>query len=482
MQPRLQLLPATMVDRILEEACQLLSEPGVRIQAPAVLDLLSAHGARVERGLVRIPEGLARRATASAPRQFCLHDRAGKPTVHYGGDAVHFAPGSSCLHVLDPETREPRLAASSDLVRLVQVAEMLPQYAAQSTAVVCGDVPASVGDLYRLFLVLWHSQKPVVTGAFGMENLPVMIDMLVAEAGGREALRAKPRAVFDVCSSSPLSWSDFSAQSLVELARAGVPVEVVPVPLAGATAPVTLAGAVVQHAAECLSGIVVHQLAAPGAPVVWGGAPSILDMRTATTPMGAVEAAMLNAACAQVGKHLGLPTHGYLVASDAKIPDAQAGMESGITAVLGALAGINMVSGAGMLDFLACQSAEKLVMDAEAIGSALRLAQGIESRAASLAVETFRAAGDQPDFLRLAETRRFFRSEQYLPSPVIDREPLRAWQDAGRTDMFARARERAGELVAGYARPAMRADAEMALRAVVQGRVASAGLRDLPGI
>ncbi len=370
MRPRLEVLDPKLVGRVLEEAFQLLMEPGVRVRDAEVAELLAAAGARVADGVAHIPEAVARKALASAPHEFFLHDRGGRPAVHYGGDDVHFDPGSCCLHVLDAETGEHRASQSADLARLVQVAEALPQYAAQSTAVVCGDVPQEMGDFYRLFLVLWYSEKPIVTGAFGAENLGLMVELLAADAGGREALRKKPRAVFDVCPSPPLNWSEFGARNLVELARAGVPAEIVAMPLAGATAPVTLAGSVVQHAAECISGIAIHQSAAPGAPVVWGGAPAIFDMRTGNPPMGAIESAMLNLAAAQVGKSLGLPTHGYLVASDAKVADAQAGMESGISAVLGALAGINMISGAGMLDFLACQSAEKLVMDAEAIASA----------------------------------------------------------------------------------------------------------------
>jgi trimethylamine:corrinoid methyltransferase-like protein len=168
-----------------------------------------------------------------------------------------------------------------------------------------------------------------------------MIDLLAADSGGRAALKAKPRAVFDVCPSPPLNWSAFAAQNLVDLAQAWVPAQMVSMPLAGATAPVTLLGAIVQHAAESLSGLTIHQLAQPGAPIVWGGAPAIFDMRWGTTPMGAVETAMITAGYAQIGKHLGLPTHAYLGASDAKIVDAQAGLESGVSAVLGALAGIH---------------------------------------------------------------------------------------------------------------------------------------------
>ena len=154
---------------------------------------------------------------------------------------------------------------------------------------------------------------------------------------------------------------------LIDLARAGVPAEIVSMPLAGATAPVTLIGAITQHAAECISGMTIHQLAGRGSPIVWGGAPAIFDMRSGATPMGAIETAMIDAAYAQVGKSLGLPTHCYLCASDGKLVDAQAGLESGMTALVGALAGVNMISGAGMLDFLVCQSAEKLVIDAEGL-------------------------------------------------------------------------------------------------------------------
>src|SRR5207245_4149011 len=132
------------------------------------------------------------------------------------------------------------------------------------------------------------------------------------------------------------------------------------------------------------------------------------DMRAGTTPVGSIETAMLYLACWQVGKYLNLPTHGYLVASDAKQLDAQAGMESGMSAVLGALAGINMISGAGMLDFLACHSIEKLVIDAEAIASAQRLIEGIQPRGVSLAVDMFAQTGLQGDFLKLKETRTLF--------------------------------------------------------------------------
>jgi trimethylamine--corrinoid protein Co-methyltransferase len=474
--PKLELLDRALTERIVGEAFQLIDNPGVRV-APAVYELLASAGVRVEHGVANIPENVARQALGSVPHDFFLYDRSGQPAVHYGGDHVHFDPGSSCLNILDPETQQARPAQSADLVRLVQVAEMLPQYAAQSTAMVCNDVPADMGDWYRLLLVLWHSRKPVVTGAFSASTLQIMLQLLEIESGGHAALRQKPRAVFDVCPSPPLNWSEFASENIVELARASVPAEIVSMPLAGATAPVTLAGSVVQHAAECITGITLHQLANPGAPIVWGAAPAVFDMRTGKTPMGAIETAMLDMACSQVGKYLGVPTHGYLVAGDGKQVDAQTEMESGISAVLGALAGINMISGAGMLDFLACHSIEKLVIDAEAIASAQRLLEGIQPRTESLALAMFAQAGLRGDFLKLKETRALFRSEQHFPSDVIDRG-----MNIEGLDILGRARRRVDELTASYQRPEIASDREEAMLEFAERHARAAGLVDLPSI
>ncbi|MFI5101811.1 MAG: trimethylamine methyltransferase family protein [Terriglobales bacterium] len=484
MRPRIQLLNAEIIGRILGEAFELLLNPGFRVGSAPVVELLRSAGVEVNDGVARVPEALVRRCLTSAPRDFYLYNRRGEKAVHYGGDDVQFDPGSCCVQVLDAETLEARPSETRDLVRIVQVTEMLPQFAAQSTAVVCNDAPSAIGDIFRLFVVLQHSDKPVVTGSFSAAGLQGMIDLLAADSGSPEKLRQEPRAVFDVCPSPPLNWSEFGSHNLLDLARAGVPAEIVAMPLAGGTAPVTLAGSVTQHAAEVLAGITLHQLAGPGSPVVWGGAPAIFDMRTGNAPMGAVETAMLNMACAEVGKHLGLPTHGYLVASDSKLVDAQAGAESARSAMLGALAGINMISGAGMLESLACHSVEKLVIDAESIASAQRLARGIEVRgheacSETLATAAFAQTGLSGEFLQLKETRALFRQEQYLPSAVVDRS---ARSSEPPNDVFARARARVDELVRKYQKPSLSEDVLRKFQAIVECEAEKGGVAaELPG-
>lgn len=481
MQPKLSLLTPQMITRILDEAFQLMMEPGVKVQDLTARQLLVSAGAKETDGIVHIPESVVRKALASVPALFHLYDADGEPRVTYGGDAVHFDPGSSGVHILDPDSLAHKPSASADLTRLVKVAESLSAYDAQSTAVVCNDVPKEIGDLYRLYIVLLYSKKPIVTGAFSVATLEQMIEMLSIYSGGRKALQEKPRAVFDVCPSPPLIWSEFGAGNLIILARENIPAELISMPLAGAASPVTLLGSIVQHAAENLSGIAIHQLANPGAPIVWGGAPAIFDMRHGTTPMGAIETAMIDAAYAQVGKSLNLPTHCYLGATDAKVVDAQAGLESGVSALIGALAGVNMISGAGMLDFLACQSPEKLVLDAEAIGMAKRLLMGIDQRTETLALEFFTAFNFKGDFLKQKLTRELFHQEQYMPSDVIDRDSIRGWQQSGAQDAFARAKYRTMELVKDYQRPDA-GEKETGLVRLVTSLAKAVGMERLPDL
>ena len=482
LQPQITLLSDELLKRVLDEAFQLLLDPGIKVQSPAARQLLAEAGAKVdpEAEVVHIPDRLVYQALETAPHQFFLHDRNGNPTIDYGGNAVQFDPGSSGVHILDPDTLEHRPSYTEDLVRIVKLTEVLPQFDAQSTAVICNEVPKPISDLYRLYLLLQYSTKPIVTGAFAIPTLQVMLDMLSIFAGSRQALAEKPQAVFDVCPSPPLIWSNFGAQNLIDLALAGVPAQMVSMPLAGATAPVTLIGAVVQHTAECLSGATIHQLAKPGAPLVWGGAPAIFDMRKGTTPMGAVETAMIDAAYTQIGKFVGLPTHTYLCASDSKVVDAQAGLESGISATIGALAGVNMISGAGMLDFLACFSLEKLVIDAEVVAMAKRLLSGIHTPTEKLATIMFEGINFKGDFLKQKATRDLFSKEQYLPSAVLDRDSIRGWHQDGDLDTLARAKVQVKQLLIQYETPALPSEKLEELHKLVNYQAIQAGMSALP--
>lgn len=484
MRPKLALLSDDLVERILAEGMALLMDPGVRVHNEEALHLLAEAGAQVDFGaqVARIPETLVRQALETAPSEFYLYDLEGNPAVHYGGDRVQFDPGSAAITILDGETGEQRPPVTADFVRFVQLVEVLPQLDAQSTALICADVPKEMADLYRLYIALNYMRKPIVTGAFRKDTWWVMKDLLAAVAGGARALAERPIAIFDVCPSPPLLWSDLTCQNLIDCARHRIPAQLVSMPLAGATAPVTLAAAVVQHTAENLSGVTICQLAQPGAPIVWGGSPAAFDMREGTPPMGAVETWMIDCAYTQVGKALGLPTHAYLGMSDAKVVDAQCGLESAGGTFLAALAGVNMVSGAGMLDFESCQSLEKLVLDAEIIGMAKRLVAGIQAREEPIALDLMRELGHRADYLAQPHTLRWFRQELYIPSEVIDRGSLEAWKRRGAKTAFERARDRVRQLLATYQPSPLPSALRRELREITAAAARRFGLETLPSL
>ncbi|MFH1862927.1 MAG: trimethylamine methyltransferase family protein [bacterium] len=427
--PSVRLLSEALAGQILDEAFEILEKVGVFVENAEAHRLLLEHGAVLPPdasltqpiGRLRFPRRMVEEACQKAPRSITLWDSSGQDEVKLEGDRVHFDPGSAALYLHDPQAGRIRKPVSADLLRYIRLVNGLPHYHLQSTALISSDVPESCGDSYRLYLALKHGRKPVVTGTFKKESFGFMQEMLTLIRGGNAALAAKPLAIFDACPSQPLIWSDLTAHSVIQAARAGIPSEFVSMPLTGSTAPITLSGAVTQHAAETLSGVLLAQCAAPGAPVIWGGSPAAMDLRFGTTPMGSIETMMIDVAYAQVGKRLGLPTHAYMGLSDAKQVDYQAGFESGIGLILAALAGINVVSGVGMMDFESCQSLEKLVLDHEVCGMAYRLIEGIAQRDKPMALDLLAAFPLGGHLLTDPHTLKWFRQEIFSPGKTIDR-------------------------------------------------------------
>ncbi len=483
--PKLEFLSRETVNRVIDEAYELLWDPGVRVHYDEALRLLAEAGAIVDTAtrVAKIPRSLAEKAVDTAPGSFYLYNLDGQPAVHYGGDDIHYDPGSAAIEIADYNANQSRTPVTADCENFVRLAEMLPQIDALATSIVCGDVPQSMADWYRLYLLLLYGRKPIVTGTFAIESFPIMHELLVASAGSAAALAAKPRAIFDVCPSPPLLWSDITCANLIDAARTGVPAELVSMPLMGATGPATVIGSAVQHAAECLSGLTIHQLAKAGSPIVWGGSPASFDMRTGTTPMGAMATMMLDCTYAQIGKAIkpgGLPTHAYLGMSDTKIVDAQTGLETASGALLGALAGVNMMSGAGMMDFESCFSLEKLAIDAEIVGMAKRLVRGVDDSETPLALDVMRQVGHEGNFLKNKHTRSYFRKEDYIPTEVIDRDFRQNWFDKGALDTNARAHRKVQELIAAYELPAISDDLVRDLKAIAVRHAKAANLSELP--
>ncbi|MFB0564406.1 MAG: trimethylamine methyltransferase family protein [Candidatus Aminicenantaceae bacterium] len=446
--PSIKLLSKEFIEKIIDEAFVILEREGVFVENKEALELLREAGMRVDQSSqrVHITSQLVEDCLSSTPSSLKMFDRECIKDYTVGENCVHFNPGSAAITIFDHKTSEERKAVTIDLVKFYCLTDCLEHIHFQSTGLVSSDVPEMVSDSYRLYLGLQYSSKPVVTGTFRVEGFKPMFDMLAAVRGSRKKLAEKPLAIFDACPSPPLKWSNLTTQSLIDCARAGIPSELVSMGMTGATSPITIEGTLVQHVAENLSGIVICQLAEKGTPVIFGGSPSSFDMRKGTTPMGAIETMMIDSAYTQIGKRLNLPTHAYMGLSDSKIIDSQAGFETGIGTILAALAGVNIISGPGMMNFESCQSLEKLAIDNEICGMAYRLIEGISQREEPLAQNLFEGFTSETHFLSMAHTRKWYRKEHTFPK-LIDRDTYDYWVSLGKKSISDRASEEIDELL-----------------------------------
>lgn len=484
MRPKVRFLDDELIEKILGEARIILHELGMEIHNDSVMKMLAENGARVDLNTKRafFTDDLIDRALKDTPGSFKLYDVAGNQTHDFSGDNVYFTPGSAAINILDNNSQRMRKPTSDDYVRYAKLMTKLPHMASQSTAFIPADVHEKISDSHRLFLSLLFCDKPVVTGAFTIEAFEIMKDLQVAVRGDEARLKAKPLTILSVCPTAPLKWSDVTSQNLVDCARYSIPVEYISMPLAGFMSPVTLVGSIIQHTAETLSGIVISQLVNPGTPVLYGGSPAIFDVRYETTPMGAIETMMIDCAYSEIGKHLGIPTQAYIGLSDAKQLDTQAGLETSMGATLAVLAGINNISGPGMLDFESCQSLEKLVVDNEICGMTLRMARGVEPKEDFPALPHFQELLAEKHLLISDHSRRWLRDEHYFTGATINRANRSRWQEEGGLTLGQRAAAEVERLLSEYEPPALPEETKREMIKLMKTEAERFGMETLPGI
>jgi len=482
MRPGVRFLTDDLVERIVTEGRSTLCTLGVEIHNDAIISLLADHGAHVDRNANRVffTQELIDKALAVAPHSFKLYDVLGDDAVDLSGFAVNFTPGSTAINILDGATNSVRKPTTADYVLYAKLMGKLTNIASQSTAMIPSDVHQNMSDSYRLFLSLLYCEKPVVTGAFTVEAFEIMKELQLAVRGSEDGLAAKPLTIFSCCPTSPFKWNDVTSQNLLDCARNSIPVEIVSTPLCGLTAPVTIVGTLVQHTVETLSGLVMSQFSNPGTPVLYGGSPTCFDVRYETTPTTAIDTMMLDCAFNEIGKYFGIPTQAYIGLSDSKLLDAQAGMESSIGATLAALAGINNISGPGMLDFESCFSPEKLLLDNEICGMVLRLIQGIEQKDDLPARPLFEELLREGQLLISDHTRKHLRQQDYFHSPLIDKAGRERWEEEGSLTLGARARREIDNITRSYEPTRLSPETRKELVKIMESEARRQGMPSIP--
>ena len=484
MRPTLSVLSDDLIGKILGEAKRIMAETGLEIRGEKLRNRLLDHGLQTDasgRRILFTPDHVDA-AIASAPESFKLHDRDGKPFTEIGGNRVHFVPGSSGLKVQDHRTGETRLANSTDFIEYARLCDGLEHIAYIATAFSTNkDIESQVSDAWRLYMCLTTSKKPVVSGAFSEQGVPRMAAMMQLFREDQADLVAKPMSIFTITATGNFRYGEDSCQNLLDCVEAGIPVEIVPVTLMGLIAPVTLVGALVFHCVDVLTGITMAQIVRPGAPVLFGGAPATFHMKAASSPMAAIEAQHLNVAYVQIAKSLGLPTQAYMALSDGKFLDAQGGGETFSSALLAAIAGVNSVSGPGMLDFVLTFSLPKLVHDNEVCGQALhfvREIQVLDDLPTQHLVDQLMA---EDHLITSPHTLEHWPKELYLTDPVIDRLNRETWEEGGEMQLWDRACAGVETRLASYEPIETDAAIDAAMRDLVKdGLVDQDSLPELP--
>jgi trimethylamine--corrinoid protein Co-methyltransferase len=421
---------------------EVLRRTGIKVLLPEAVDLLENAGCWVNGDRVQFPPHLVEWAIRTAPTRVVLCDRDGNPALHVGGSKSYFGTGSDCISVIDPQTGERREALIQDVADFARVVDALANIDFNLGMSVAHDVPSQLADLYQFRAMVTNTTKPLVYAAMSLKNLKSIVKICQLVAGGAEAFRRNPFAVLFGCSVSPLLFEADQTQKMLYTAACGLPYILAPSAIAGGTAPMTLAGAMVQMNAEMLAGLVMVELKREGTPfIITSGCPTPMDMRTTIASYGSAEYSLFEAGLTQLQKYQGLPTWGMAGCSDSKLFDQQAAAEGTLSLLMAALSGVNLIHDVGYIEYGKSSSYEMLVAMDELAGAVRFILNGIEVNSETLALEVIDSVGPGGHYLDTDHTLRHFR-QAWMPDLVGDRHTFDAWKAQGEQNLGERANER----------------------------------------
>ncbi len=438
---------------IINEAIGLLERSGIHVYSQKARSYLLKAGAEAaDDGLtIRLPRGQVEDAIASAPSRVVLHGRSPAHEVVLEDSRVYFGTGGTAIYVMDLETGNRRHSTLEDVKLNARITDALEHVHLFTINVFPNNIKDNDHiDINRFFWSLLHTSKHVMGGIYSMRGTQQVVEMASLLAGGLRELRARPFVSFITLVISPFKIDRLYGDITCFIAEKGLPVVTPTEPVCGTTSPITLAANVLLHTAETLAGVTLVQAVKKGTPVIAGSVGSISNLKTMGIVTGAVERGMINAATAQIAQKLELPFYSTAGNSDAKIEDAQAGVESAVSNLLVGMAGANYIhDAAGLFDGDLSISYEKLLMDNEILGMCERVLKGIEVNDETLAVELIEKVGPGGDFLAQEHTVMHMLDEFY-ETDLADRTHYEQWVSSGRQDMKMRAREKLNALIKSY--------------------------------
>ncbi len=441
--PQYRVLSDDQIEEILSASMEILERIGVRIEDDEAVRILKEGGAFcVDGKMVKIPSFMIKRALSTAPGRITLAGRDGRRELVLEKDRIYFGTGSDLPFFVDPLTGERHRTVFEDVVKAARVADALPNIDFFMSMGLVSDVPPANYDRHQFLAMMMGTTKPYIITSVDGKGLKDQFDMASMVIGGDEVFRQNP--LFGIYSEpiSPLVHAKPALEKVLVSAEHGIPLVFVPAPSAGGTAPVTLAGVLASGLADTLAGLVLSQLKKEGAGFIMGGVFTSLDMRTMIFTYGSPELLLLDAALSDISKFLKIPVFSTSGCSDSKVFDQQAGLEAGLSILMAAQSGANLIHDNGYLESGLLGSLEMLVLVDETVSMVKRIMRGIEVNKEKLAVDVVERAGPGGNFLQDAHTLEHFKDEIWSPE-LIDRQNHDNWVSSGSKTMG----ERCGEKV-----------------------------------
>jgi len=382
-----------------------------------------------------------------APSRFTLYSRDGKNDLHLGDKEIHFGNGGRVFRILDMGTGGYRLTLLRDVANTATIVDNLAHLSFYVIACQAHDIKPTNYHLLDFYYALNHTTKHVVGGCDNLSGVEQMWKLATIISGGEEQFKNKPFISVITNPISPLTIETTSLSILNFCITHGIPATCAPAPMAGATSPATLAGTLCQMHAESLAGVAIAQVLSPGAKVLYGAVPSIMDLRTMELAMGSVEMGMMNAAAVQMAKLYNLPIYASAGITESKRPDIQAGFEETVSNLTVALTGADFIHlAAGMIDSGNSISYEQFIIDNEIIGMIRRILSGIKVNKETLGLDVIESVGPRGNFVTEDHTINHMMDEFFYPNLSV-RCNFDIWEERGRPNMLSRATEQVKEIL-----------------------------------
>ena len=472
--PEYRLLTGNQIREFHRAALEVNEKIGMRVSSDDGVALLLAHGCTIADGnMVRIPNYLVEECLRSAPSRITIYNSRGAEAMRLEGRNIYFGLGTDLINTCDVRTGELRRSCLQDVANASRVAD----YCSNIDFVASHGLPQEVATnamyvecVKTMFL---NTVKPIFTTAAGLEDLQVIVEIAETVVGGAERFRAKPCLIHYSEPAPPLTHSYGAVRKLFYCADKQVPVLYVPLDILGATAPVSLAGGLVQSLAEAQAGVVLHQLRRKGAPIISGCGVVPMDMRTTTFCYGSPDWRLTNSAYCDIFHWYDIPMWST-VGTDAHVLDEQASMEHAFCTLMAALDGANLIHDCGYLGQGLIGNPAMIVVSDEIISYVKRIMRGFTMGREQLAIDEIRAVGAGGNYLASEHTMKFHKQELWRPS-LVNRDDIEVWKQKGSLTYGDKVRRKTLQILDKPQAPVVSEAVRARLEAIAQAATAALG-------